>query len=221
LRLLRREELVGTGKTFLASAVIDHVRDKIGAALAPEGFAFFYCGELDPAGRRTSAPLLLSLMRQLLPLNNRRVIKILKKLAILWDDGESNSPELTKGLITDWLLETVRFYPATTIVLDGLDSLTPSALSELVATLGFLLETSRRPLRLFLSSKDNAGVPRLASSSVLWYQTGLQHWRRHDREGIDEALPQTFFDIEKVVVQEWSEIPLEVRYQVVRESEGL
>ncbi|KAK3358491.1 hypothetical protein B0T24DRAFT_685565 [Lasiosphaeria ovina] len=35
---------VGTGKTFLASRVVDHMRNKATGSVGSEGIAFFYCG---------------------------------------------------------------------------------------------------------------------------------------------------------------------------------
>ncbi|KAG7290052.1 hypothetical protein NEMBOFW57_000044 [Staphylotrichum longicolle] len=136
----------------------------------------------------------------------------MKRLAKRWGDKS----ELIETAVTDCILDALSSHPVTTIVLDGLDRLTQIALSELVATLRVVLRTSPRPLRLFVSSTDNAEVPRLAGASTLWYQLGLQHWRRHDdRQGTKEALPGTFSDIEKVVLQEWNEMPAQVRHKLL------
>jgi hypothetical protein len=211
----------GTGKTFISAAVIDHVREKTAASPAPEGLAFLYCGELDSATRQTSSTLLLSLMRQLLPVGDQRIIRVIKKLARVWDDAESNDPELVKDMVDEWLVEILSFYPATTIVLDGLDRLAPLALSELASTLASVLRSSPRPLRLFLSSRYSRHVSLLSGCSTLWYQTSLQQWRADGDLASETALPHIFFDMERVVTQEWNKIPPGVRDAVVRKSEGV
>ncbi len=109
----------------------------------PQGLAFLYCGKLDPEGHQTSSPLLHSLIRQLLALNDQRAIKSVKKLARLWDDAESGKQEPAKDVIAESLLAILGFYPATTIALDGLDRLTPCVLSDFETTLGSALEASQ------------------------------------------------------------------------------
>lgn len=209
--------IAGTGKTYLSCAVVDHVRERIAESPTSERLAFSYCGKLGLEERQTSSPLLLSLMRQLLPVNDGRAIKIIKKLGKLWEDADSNSPELAKDMIAEWLLEIASFYPATTIILDGLDSLATQARLEVTEILGSVLEASQMPLRLFLSSRDNRQILRLAESSVSSYQVTLRHWHWHDNQG---SQPHTFFDIERVVTQELREIPPDVRDRIVRASEG-
>jgi hypothetical protein len=159
-------------------------------------------------------------MRQLLPLDDGRGIKVIKRLGKLWEEADSNSPELVKDMIAEWLSEIVSFYPATTIILDGLDSLTPQARLELMRIMGSILEACQMPLRLFLSSRDNSQVSRLLEPSASWYQVILEHWRPHDGQGSQTAFPHTFFDMEKAVTREWSEIPPDLRDRLVRESEG-
>jgi len=210
--------IVGTGKTFLASAVIDHVRDRITAAPTPEGLAFFYCGELDPKDCQTATPLLLSLVRQLLVFNNHS-IEPGTKIAQLWDATESKRTQLVKDLFIEQLHSTCFFYSAVTIVLDGLDNLTPYALEDLAATLRPVL-SGQLPLRLFLSSRSNEDVSHLASFAAVTYHCGLQHWGPHDPLDSGKARPQGFYDVEKMVMQEWNEIPPGVRDGVVLASEG-
>ncbi len=209
---------VGTGKTSLASAVIDRVREREASSLAPEGLAFFYCQELDSARRQTASPLLLSLIRQLLPLGDKRAIGIVKELAKLWEDVESGEPEPSWDVLAELLLATVGLHPATTVVLDGLDRLAPQALSDLATVVGLVPEARQGPFRLFLASKDCPGLSRFGDHSALWYRVSFQHWRREDDTA---ALPVTYLDIERVVVQEWREIPPAARDEIVRASEGV
>lgn len=216
-------ETVGTGKTFLTSAVIDHIRQRIAAGPTPEGFAFLYCGGFTSSSFGVLVVLLFTLVQQLLTPEIKKAVEVTKKQASMWDRGsEPSSPGQFREVFIDWLSKILPFYSATTIVFDGLDSLTPEVLSDLVATLGPVIETSQMPLRLFLSSRSNRDVSHLASFSALTYQVGLQHWSPHDHLGLDKAYmyPQRFFDIEKMVMQEWNEIPPDVHDGVVRQSEG-
>ena len=195
------------------------MRDRIAAAFLPEGLAFFYCGELDPKDCQTSTPLLLSLVRQLLAFNTHS-FETETKIAQLWDATEPKRTQLAKDLFIEQLYDTCFLSFAVTIVLDGLDNLTPSALSDLAATLGPVLKANRLSLRLFLSSRSNRDVSHLASFAALTYQGSLQHWGPHDSLDSGKARPQGFFDMEKMVMQEWNQIPPGVRDGVVLASEG-
>lgn len=186
-----------------------------------EGLAFAYCEELSVADLDSQLPLLRSLMRQLLESENNSMPRLTKKLRSAWNIAQSSSSSgVTVNFVVEWLLEILRRYPAATLVLDGLDRLAPHALRELEITLGSITEAFRSPLRLFLSSKDGSAVSRLATISPLSYQLLLPHWDAGDAAASSTTLPHNFFDVERVIVQEWGGLASDVREDIVRKSEG-
>ncbi|GAB1321063.1 hypothetical protein MFIFM68171_11273 [Madurella fahalii] len=211
----------GTGKTFLSSKVVDHLQENIVNSLDPEGLAFIYCDELDPADRDTQLPLLRSVMRQLLESEPNGGLKRIKRLHRDWGDTELGDSTVTNDRVTEGFLEILRCSPSTTLILDGLDKLAPHALSDLTTTLALLVDACQQPLKLFLSSRDRKEVSHLAKASTASYQVILQHWDSLDLVTLETSLPHTFFDVEKVVTEQWREIPPEILGDVVRSSEGV
>ncbi|KXX82513.1 Serine/threonine-protein phosphatase 6 regulatory ankyrin repeat subunit B [Madurella mycetomatis] len=211
----------GTGKTFLSSKVIDHIQERVTQSPDPEGLAFIYCEELGEAGHNTQMPLLRSIMRQLLEHGTSGMPRLIKRLHKDWGNAELSNSTTTNDRVTEWLLEVLRHYQSTTLILDGLDRLAPHALSELAATLAVLADTCQQPLKLFLSSRENREVSHLTQASTASYQVILQHWNSLEAATAKTSLPHTFFDIEKVVTEQWKEVPPDVLGDVVHGSEGV
>ncbi|KAK0704053.1 hypothetical protein B0T26DRAFT_681662 [Lasiosphaeria miniovina] len=65
---LRLQGSVGTSKTFLASRVVDHMRNKATGSVGSEGVVFFYCGHASASDWQLGVPqpVIRSLVQQLL-----------------------------------------------------------------------------------------------------------------------------------------------------------
>lgn len=146
----------GAGKTFLVSKIIDWVRDGLINETTDEAFAYFYCNRNED-NRRSPESILCSLVRQLsstaTPENRlHKAFRGLKtKLAL---EGRSPDTEVCKDVLST-LIDT---YPATTIVLDAMDECEEATRGELMGALETLMENSRNPLKILISSRPNEDI---------------------------------------------------------------
>ncbi|EHK24398.1 uncharacterized protein TRIVIDRAFT_10464, partial [Trichoderma virens Gv29-8] len=149
--LLCLKGTVGTGKTFLASRVIDYVKENTETSAQDRGFAFCYC---DRAGSLMQDPfkVLRSLARQLSykAYNDdqvrKQVVQICQSAREGWDPGYEEYEEL--------ILRSLNSYSRTIIILDALDEsdITKYNLAE---TLIGLMEKASKPVKVFISSRPD------------------------------------------------------------------
>lgn len=117
--------VVGTGKTYSTSRVIDWVEKGLETNTNDEGFAYFYCNKQD-YDRSEPKAILRSIIRQLATgpwtrngLSTNAVVH--KTVHDLWRKDRERG---TLSTFEEWeacLLELIDTYPRTTIVLDALD----------------------------------------------------------------------------------------------------
>ncbi|RYP17500.1 hypothetical protein DL765_004464 [Monosporascus sp. GIB2] len=146
----------GAGKTFLTSKVIDHVQSLLKSSRNEEGFAFFYCNRNEEE-RRKPLMVLRSYVRQL-STTAKYPEEMRKKLQELWSEKRLNGSDLGLEDCREQLLESVNLYPRTILVLDALDECEPDSRGELVKTVEILLSKSRRPLKVFISSRPDRDI---------------------------------------------------------------
>ncbi|SPQ26473.1 155b9fce-3d70-4eae-8d87-6b345046ed02 [Thermothielavioides terrestris] len=146
----------GAGKTFLTSAVIDHVEGILSTAPNHEGFAFFYCNRHE-TDRREPLSVLRSYVRQL-STTAFNPESMRAKLRSLCQETRLKGAHLTLATCQDQLLESVNLYPQTTLVLDALDECEPETRARLIDTIEFLLKNSERPLKVFISSRPDVDI---------------------------------------------------------------
>ncbi|KAL6891603.1 hypothetical protein HDV57DRAFT_507814 [Trichoderma longibrachiatum] len=143
---------VGTGKTYLTSRVIDHVRGTLQTSAHDEGFAFYYCNR---SGTSMQDPLsaLRSLARQLTykAFNYGRIQKkVIQRYEIARHEGRDFGYRDCRELI----LDSLNLYPRTTIILDALDEsdITTYNLAEILID---LVGEAAKPVKLFVSSRPD------------------------------------------------------------------
>ncbi|OPB42501.1 hypothetical protein A0O28_0036180 [Trichoderma guizhouense] len=141
----------GTGKTYLTSRVIDHLKEVWETSSNNDGFAFFYCNR---SGTSMQDPVVVlrSFVRQLAYRKNygdvpKSIIQTYKKAK---NEGRNLSYKECRELIS----ELLSLYLFSTIVLDALDECDTEKHS-LVETLLDLKANSTRPLRIFISSRPD------------------------------------------------------------------
>ncbi|KAL9485186.1 hypothetical protein ACSS6W_003975 [Trichoderma asperelloides] len=150
--LLCLQGTVGTGKTYLTSRVIDHVKQTLEASPHDEGFAFFYCTRSGPS-MQDPLTVLRSFVRQLsYKANNYSCIqsKVIQRCSIAKREGRGLSYTDCKDLI----LESMNLYSKTTIILDALDEsdITSYNLAEIMID---LMDKAIKPVKIFISSRPN------------------------------------------------------------------
>ncbi|EHK26678.1 uncharacterized protein TRIVIDRAFT_141868 [Trichoderma virens Gv29-8] len=161
---LTRYGIVGMGKSFLASKVIDRFRVKTSAgddheADSDHGLAFFYCnrGQID-----LQDPLLAlqSFVRQLAtcPRYSKMVRKSLIKL---YRENRKNGLKLGFDACNKQLLESVNLYPQTVIILDGLDECDATSRDKLITILANLIKDAQHPVKIFISSRREQDIVKL------------------------------------------------------------
>jgi Cdc6-like AAA superfamily ATPase len=141
---------VGTGKTYLTSRVIDHIKETLESSVHDEGFAFFYCNRSGPS-MQDPLIILKSFVRQLsykahdYNYIQRNVIEIYK---LAKKEGRDLSYRDCKELI----LDSMNLYSKTTIIVDALDE-SDITLYNLAEILIELMEKSTKPVKVFISSR--------------------------------------------------------------------
>ncbi|KAK0766996.1 hypothetical protein N5P37_000726 [Trichoderma harzianum] len=142
---------VGTGKTFLTSRVIDHLKETLHASLGDEGFAFFYCNRSTPL-TRDPLVVLRSFVRQLA--DGEYFDEVPKSLNQAYEKAKKEKRGLSYKECEILILDLLSLYPRTTIVLDALDE-SDTEKYILANTLVELIRKAKDPVRLFVSSRPD------------------------------------------------------------------
>lgn len=147
--------LAGAGKTYLTSKVIDQI-DSLRETCNNEGFAFFYCNRNEEE-RRKPLSVLRSYVRQL-STAVRSPGHMRKQLRDLCRETRRNGSDLGLDACKQQLLESVNLYSKTTLVLDALDECEPESREQLVNMMQHLLTESKKPLKVFISSRPDGDI---------------------------------------------------------------
>jgi ankyrin repeat domain-containing protein 50 len=129
-----------------------------------------------------------------------------KQLRDLCREARLKGSDLGFELCKQQLLESVNFYPKTTLVLDALDECEPESRWRLVETIGDLMSKSKRPLKVFVSSRPNGDIREFFAS----------------RPNVEIQATDNQDDIKKFVNEEivkhrrWNKISPSLREEVVR-----
>ena len=123
-----------------------------------EALAYFYCDRNEPA-RRDPELILSSFVRQLSVSRNSDSIQ--HSLVQLYYQKRKTgfaSGKLKIEESRDILLQLVRIYPQTTLVLDALDECHKDTRTQLVDILDTLVTQSPKPVKIFISSRPNQDI---------------------------------------------------------------
>ncbi|KAL4416945.1 hypothetical protein CABS03_00296 [Colletotrichum abscissum] len=154
---------VGAGKSVLTSNIIDRYlvndydRDKVDSNF-DEGFAFFYYSKNNK--NVTDDPVnnvLRSFLRQLARVPHY-ANRVFNDLASLCRNMERDQRAFTPNLCRDQISLLVKALPRTTLVLDSLDELEPLQMQEIISFLVSLVNTSERPVKIFVSSRFSTDI---------------------------------------------------------------
>ncbi|KAL6787532.1 hypothetical protein J3E68DRAFT_445375 [Trichoderma sp. SZMC 28012] len=150
--LLCLKGTVGTGKTYLTSRVIDHVKQILETSAHDEGFAFYYCNRSGPL---MLDPLIVlrSFVRQLSYKAchyDRIQTTVIQKCRLAKQEGRDLSYKDCKELI----LISLNLYPKTTLILDALDE-SDVSIYNLAEFLIELMEKATKPVKVLISTRPN------------------------------------------------------------------
>ena len=131
--------LPGSGKTFIASLVVDHLTEAKGYN-DNVGIAYVYCSSLDE-GQQTAVNLVGAMLRQLLVKNFRKEGDISLEVLSTYQRHSSAGTRPLLGELTDLLIGQLAIYERTYLIIDGLDECSEGngarrAVIDLLRTLG-------------------------------------------------------------------------------------
>lgn len=143
----------GTGKTYLTSRVIDHVKSNLKELPHDEGFAFFYCNR---SGSSMQQPIVVlrSFVRQLSSKAFGSPDEIQSSLVQTCAEAKNGGRELSYKDCEELILESFNVYSKTTIVLDALDE-SDIGTYNLAKHLIQMVEKSRQTVKIFISSRPD------------------------------------------------------------------
>ncbi|KAM0473025.1 hypothetical protein ACHAPX_008390 [Trichoderma viride] len=143
----------GTGKTYLTSRVIDHVKSNLKKSPHDEGFAFFYCNR---SGSSMQEPIVVlrSFVRQLSGKAFDNSDEIQSSLVQKCAEAKRNGRELSYKDCEELILESLNVYSKITIILDALDE-SDIRTYNLAKALIQITEKSKRPVKVFISSRPD------------------------------------------------------------------
>lgn len=146
----------GTGKTYLTSTVVDHIRSDLSSFPRNEGFAFFYCDKNEPK-RSQPLSILQSIVRQLsTTVEHPETARI--KLKELCDQCRESGSDLDLQKCQEQIQESSEIYERTTIVIDALDECDQDSRYELIDALEYLTTQISRPVKVYISSRPNPQI---------------------------------------------------------------
>jgi Cdc6-like AAA superfamily ATPase len=210
--------LAGTGKTYLASKVIDHFRDMYDETPNKEGFAFFYCSRNEDE-RRDPLSVLRSLVRQLSSpakvwnLGTGRQMR--PELRQLWQEAKEELADLSLEDCKHQIVASVNLYSRTVIVLDALDECDAIERDRLLDAIEELLLSASKPLKIFVSSRPDGDLKdRFADKPTIEIRA------RHNESDVQKYLEEnivrhrTWQNMDKLLQREILEV-------LVMRSEGM
>ncbi|KAF3066794.1 hypothetical protein CFAM422_008949 [Trichoderma lentiforme] len=147
------DRLVGTGKTYLTSKVVDYVKQTLNTSQHDEGFAYFYCNRSGPS-MQDPIVVLRSFVRQLAGKAFGEPGLIQSSLAQKCKAAKREGRELGYKDCKTLILESLNLYSKTTIILDALDE-SDITTHNLCTILIEMMEESRRPVKIFISTRPD------------------------------------------------------------------
>ena len=153
--------LVGVGRTFLTSKVIDHTEEILTRNENDEGLAIFYC-KRDEELRRNPVSILHSLVRQLTTSAFSRITlrkpNVQEDIKDLYQKHRIHGSDLTMEVCKSLLLLFTNLYPRTTIILDALDECDKDSRSSILDVIEYIIQESTKPVKVFISSRRDGDI---------------------------------------------------------------
>lgn len=162
-----KQKIVGAGKSFLTSKVIDRYRsrpgDVLGSSQNDEGFAHFHC-DRSLAGRKEIKSILSSYIVQLLTVSRHRD-RWHKKLLVFCKDAAASRRSLEISECERFVRDLVNTYPRSILVLDALNECDQSSRIQIVSFFRKFVKDSDRPVKVFISSRPETDILELLKAS--------------------------------------------------------
>jgi ankyrin repeat protein/Cdc6-like AAA superfamily ATPase len=144
---------LGTGKTYLTSAVIDRIQDRLSNTPKNEGFAFFYCDKNEPR-RAQALSILQSIVRQL-STTAKSPGSTQKKLCELYNKCRDAGSTFSLEQCKEQIKASMDIYEKTTIVVDAMDECSTDRDKLVDALNSFVSQSNERDIKIFISSRPD------------------------------------------------------------------
>lgn len=147
--------ILGSGKTKLASLVIDQLR-------STEHVAYFYCMRNPAEPERADCDRILACMVRQLACGSRGSaildpVRLKYENAIKGLEGFEDQA-WTSDESTQVLIQLTNMYPSVILVVDALDEVNPMDRPDLLDALSKIVQESESLVKIFISSRDNMDI---------------------------------------------------------------
>ena len=159
----------GSGKTYLASAVVDSFAHDTMLQTTPAPFAYFYCAKSATENKRSDrTEILRSILRQLSVTDPKRKV-VHSAIVAEFDRREIEAKidgfdvqRLDVQECVRLTLDITSTIPAT-IIIDAVDEIPPMSRHELVDALRKITQESGSVVKVFITSRDESQISALLS----------------------------------------------------------
>jgi hypothetical protein len=124
----------------------------------------------------------------------------------LYYEGRKGKTKMNAAIGRAKLLELLDLYDYTVIILDALDECDPESQNRLVETLSFLTSASKRPVKLFISSRPD---PDIAKSLQEWCSIAVD--ATQNQPDIDQ-----FVKLEISKHKRWNNMPSVLKDEILQ-----
>ena len=170
----------GSGKSSLASAVVDSFIHDAASQASPALITYFYCTKAaaEPS-RGDPEEVLRSILRQLSTNPERKSVhsvvdaKYKRREAEALNDG-FDVQRLDRQMCMRLILEITAFNPAT-IIIGAIDEITKSRRHELVQALQTICQDSSSVIKIFTTSRDDGQIEALLSDDIAKVRISTSH----------------------------------------------
>jgi len=183
--------IIGSGKTSLASAVVDSFLQESSGQASPAPIAYFYCTKNSAETERSSPDeIMRSILRQLTvshrsssTIHERVLQEYERRQAVAKVDG-FEIVRLQAAECVRLILDTTAANPAT-IVVDAVDEIQSSSRHVLLSALIQIVQDSRSVVKVFVTSRDDSNIHALLSDAV-----AIRIQNKHTRKDMDKFIHQ-------------------------------
>ena len=205
---------LGMGKTKLVSSVIDriHMESSTRASTGQEMIAYFYCqrGNPDPAWADPDE-IFRSIIRQLFVLYPQQIGD---EIWEIYERRRAEPGELRKLRVEDSVPVIIELTDrsALTIIIDALDECDPKRLYELTNGLQDISQQSHRPVKIFVSSRNDLNVINKLGNALNFHVDAQGN--RQDIQKFIEVKVDVLIKERRIVIQQ-QRVPDDIRQAMI------
>ena len=164
----------GSGKSSLASVVVDSFNNEAAFQASPAPIAYFYCGKSAPEpGRSDPNEILRSILRQLSTDPKRKTLH--RAVAIEYDRRSADAKadgfdvqRLASQDCTKLILDITSLNPVT-VIIDAVDEIPKTRRAKLTQAFKAICNQSSNVIKVFMTSRDNEQIKALLPNASTFH----------------------------------------------------